>query len=114
LGEVAVGYVAAEKGLMTISAERMERPVLLRDNVMGITHDLSQGGYTFQTNAGTNESRFTLTFATTGISENNRETISNNNPVVYDLQGRQVSNGQLKKGGYIVKDGKKTKKIIMK
>ncbi|MCR5643697.1 MAG: leucine-rich repeat domain-containing protein [Prevotella sp.] len=117
LGEVAVGYVAAEKGLMTISAERMERPVLLRDNVMGITHDLSQGGYTFQTNAGTNESRFTLTFATTGISDAERlndKVEMTNDKLVYDLQGRPVGNGQLKKGGYIVKDGKNTKKIIMK
>jgi hypothetical protein len=55
---------------------------------------------------GTAPEFFTLTFGNdaTGIRDNNRETITNN--CYYDLQGRQIVNGQLKKGLYIV-NGKK-------
>ena len=49
----------------------------------------------------------TLKDAATGIDAtlNNKETIINNN-VVYDLQGRKVTKGQLRPGIYIV-NGKK-------
>ena len=105
--------MAATAGELTISALRMDRPVYLYDNELGITHDLSLGGYTFQTEAGTNESRFILTIdgTPTGISEiENRESV---NSKYYDLQGRRVNGSH--NGCYIVKGSDGTsKKVIRK
>lgn len=116
LGEVSLGYVAATAGVLTISAVRMDRPVYLYDNELGVTHDLSLGGYTFQTEAGSNESRFTLLIdnSTTGIAEIEDERLNNEN-VVYDLQGRHMNSSIQKKGAYIVKGTNgEAKKVIMK
>ena len=60
MGEVRLGYVATKKGELTIEAQRMDQPVLLRDNVMQITHDLSMGGYTFTSEAGAFNDRFVI------------------------------------------------------
>ena len=117
LGDVNVGYTAAAKGLLTIAAVRMDRTVLLYDNVTGITHDLSQGGYSFQTEAGTFESRFTLTFdgSTTGLGGvqemANGKTVNGD---YYDLQGRRIDASALLKGVRIVKDGHRVTKIMNK
>ena len=117
LGDVNVGYTAAAKGLLTIAAVRMDRTVLLYDNVTGITHDLSQGGYSFQTEAGTFESRFTLTFdgSTTGLG--GVEEMANGKTVngdYYDLQGRRTDASASLKGVRIVKDGHRVTKIMNK
>lgn len=59
-GEVRLGYVAKTKGELTIKAERMDQPMLLRDNLLQITHNLSLGEYTFSTEKGTFNNRFML------------------------------------------------------
>ena len=113
-GEVALGYTAATEGLLTISAQRMDRAVTLYDSVMGICHDLAQGDYTFHTEGGTFESRFTLGLGgtITGIDEMASET-AKKQETVYDLQGRRADGSR--NGCYIVKGSNgTTKKVIRK
>lgn len=117
-GEVSLGYVADGNGMLTISATRMDSPVYLRDNELGITHDLSNGAYTFSTEAGTFEGRFTLALAMnstpTGIAEMEKGEL-NNEKVVYDMQGRHIETSAMKKGAYIVKESNgSSKKVIRK
>ena len=59
-GDIRLGYVAKKAGTFTISASRMDMPMVLTDTQMGITFDLSLGSYDFDTQAGTFESRFLL------------------------------------------------------
>lgn len=112
-GQVSLAYYAGQEGFYTIRALRADSEVQLYDAELNKTIDLTQEGYTFhnETTNGVNSSRFTLTFKvkggeSTGISDNNRETI-NNNGSVYDLQGRKTTATQ--KGIY-VKDGHKVVK----
>ena len=60
VGEVPVGYIAKEEGMLTISAPRMDRKMLLLDREMNVTHDLSASDYNFSTKAGTYTNRFVL------------------------------------------------------
>jgi hypothetical protein len=137
MGEVGLGYVATKKGELTISAVRMDQPVLLRDTKLQITHDLTMGDYTFTTEAGTFDSRFVLTpdgsstaigklRELTGVSVMAEEggisfigakgqTVS-----VYSIGGAlmagNVGNGtiSLPKGAYIIKVGTLTSKVIVR
>ena len=59
-GDVKLGYNAPAAGAYTISALRMDKPVLLRDNETQATYDLTNGDYTFASEAGTFDNRFTL------------------------------------------------------
>ncbi len=70
-GSVQLGYRAAKAGEYTIAAQRMDRPVLLYDNVMKTTVDLTQGDYRFTSEAGRHDSRFMLMpdNSTTGIGD---------------------------------------------
>ena len=60
VGEVPVGYIAKEEGMLTISAPRMDCKMLLLDREMNVTHDLSASDYNFSTKAGTYTNRFVL------------------------------------------------------
>ena len=137
MGDVNIGYVAYSKGELTIVATRMDQPVYLRDNVLKITHDLSQGGYTFSTEAGTFNERFTLTIdsSTTSIAKLRKDTgvsvlseqggisflgTDGNVVEVYSVAGvclaSNVSDGflALPIGTYIVKVGQTTSKVIVR
>lgn len=118
MGEVRLGYVAAQNGMLTISVDRMDLPVLLYDKLMNIYHDLSTGGYMFSTDAGTFNDRFVLTVNgnTTAIpqelSPNTQQPTD-----VYSLGGTRVStNGTegLSTGTYVVKQGNVSTKVIVK
>jgi len=71
VGQVPLGYVAVESGELTIATTRMDRALLLRDNATGTVHDLSLGNYTFTTESGTFDNRFTLEVdqTTTGVGD---------------------------------------------
>ena len=136
-GEVRLGYVATKNGELTISAQRMDQPMMLRDTKLQITHDLSLGDYTFTTEAGTFESRFVLTpdgSATavgklrqmTGVSVMADEggisfTGIGGQPVnIYSVGGTllaaNVGDGfvSLPKAAYIIKVGTATTKVIVR
>lgn len=70
-GSVKIGYRAAKAGEYTIAAQRMDRQVLLRDNDLQITFDLTQGDYHFTSDAGEFDNRFMLFIdnSTTGIGD---------------------------------------------
>lgn len=70
-GSVKIGYRAAKAGEYTIAAQRMDRQVLLRDNDLQITFDLTQGDYHFTSDAGKFDNRFMLLIdnSTTGIGD---------------------------------------------
>ncbi len=70
-GSVQLGYRAAKAGNYTLSAARMDKPVLLRDNALNITYDLTNGDYQFSSEAGTFDNRFMLLVdkSATGIAD---------------------------------------------
>lgn len=114
-GEVPLGYVAVKNGELTISAKRMDCPVCLRDNEQNIIHDLSLGGYTFSTEQGSNEQRFTLVMEniSTGIVDINLS-MPNIEHSIYDLQGRRTNSSVGQKGVRLFKDGPKVMKVVEK
>lgn len=135
-GSVQLGYRAKTAGDYTISALRMDQPVLLRDNVMNITHDLSNADYTFSTDAGTFDNRFMLLIdGTTGIADIANGTGVNVMPTanglnlngvdgktvnVYSISGALTATRSesgflnLAKGVYIVEVGKMRAKVMVK
>ena len=136
-GSVQLGFIAKADGDYTISAERMDQPVLLKDNLMNITYDLSNGDYSFSSEAGTFDNRFMLLIdgGATGIADIAKEAGVNIMPStnginltgvdgktvnVYSLSGAlfatRTENGflNLSKGVYIVEVGKMKAKVMVK
>lgn len=136
-GSVQLGFTAKAEGDYTISAERMDQPVLLKDNLMNITYDLSNGDYSFSSEAGTFDNRFMLLIdgGATGIADIAKEAGVNIMPSanginltgvdgktvnVYSLGGAlfatRTENGflNLSKGVYIVEVGKMKTKVMVK
>ena len=85
--------------------------VLLTDRLTGTTVILGDEGYTFESFAGTLNTRFTLQLrSTTGIAE-----IANGSSPdgqCFDLQGRAVAPSQCAKGVTILRQGGVTQKVI--
>ena len=136
-GDIRLGYVAARKGSYTITAPRMDVPVTLVDNELGISFDLSLGGYTFETKKGANDKRFTLRFTddATSILDITEETgvaiglqeggvnlggVENTTVRIYGVNGMLVgeytANGfvSLPSGTYVVTVGQKSAKVNVK
>ena len=112
-GEVMLGFKAPAAGSYTLRAERMDTPVAVKDLVTGITHELANGEYTFESEAGTFENRFVLmaaggTTAINGIQDNSTETES-----VYTLDGKLLPNGSAS-GIHIIRRGNDVQKVITK
>ena len=112
-GEVMLGFMAPAAGSYTLRAERMDTPVAVKDLVTGITHELANGEYTFESEAGTFENRFVLmaaggTTTINGIQDNAAETES-----VYTLDGKLLPNGSAN-GIHIIRRGNDVQKVITK
>lgn len=137
MGSVQLGFTAKKSGTFTISAVRMDQPMLLKDNVAGITIDLTNGDYEFTSEAGTFNKRFLLTpnSSVTSIADVVKKTGVNILPTeegiqingcngknvdVYNLNGAQVassnSDGMLRlpAGIYIVKVNGMSTKVMVK
>lgn len=134
--EVRLGFSAPVDGNYTISAPRMDIRMSLKDKATGTIHDFSNGEYTFQAEAGFNDTRFALvlTKGTTNISEEGIEgldivpenggiRVSGNieQPVnIYNVKGMRVAtlieagNVNLANGTYIVSVGNKNTKVLVK
>ena len=71
MGSVNLGFAVKKSGNYSISASRMDQPMLLQDNETGATYDLTDGDYQFAADAGSYNSRFVLvpTRGTTGIAD---------------------------------------------
>ena len=107
-GEVRIGYKAVAGGSFTIEAQRMDVAVSIKDNVTGDIHNFSEGAYTFTSEVGTFETRFTLLFedAVTGIENVKADDIISAGKKVYDLKGNRV-NPEI--GGVYIVDGVKVR-----
>ena len=136
-GEVKLGFNAPTAGTYTITMQRMDQPMLLRDMLTGRTVSLTDGDYTFDSEAGTFDNRFMLVMdnGTTGIAQLFAETgvsvigadgglyISGANKGevnVYNTAGalvaQQAGNGHtaLPRGAYIVKVNGVSVKVAVK
>lgn len=133
-GVVPIGYTAVSNGYYTIEAARMDTPVFLYDAVNKITHNLEEGSYTFYSDKGTFDRRFSLGIAddeTTGVEnldiEQTVEAVEggilikgNVTANVYNASGMLVAvqNGtgmlQLPAGTYVVCVGENNTKVVVK
>ena len=105
-GEVQLGFVATKKGNLTIAAKRLDKAVVLRDNMTGSIFDLTNGEYTFITEAGTFNDRFVLlTGNVTSISTVKPDNADNNDAPTYTLDGKPVK--EMKANRLYIKDGQK-------
>ena len=137
MGSVKLGFTAKKAGNFTISAKRMDQPMLLQDNQTGATYDLTEGDYQFASNAGTFENRFVLvpSRGTTGIADIVKKTGINIMPTdaginlngvngkkvnIYAADGTMLASRtfdgmlNLMKGVYIVKIGNLSTKVMVK
>lgn len=138
-GYVDLGFVANQKGKYTISAQRMDVPMLLVDDVMETTFDLRNGAYEFSSAKGTFNKRFSLKryeSITTSIKDLTDQigmtfSISDGSISVdgldastrvslYNTAGQQIAtqqgNGTMAAipGTYVISVGKLTAKVIVK
>ena len=137
MGSVKLGFATKKAGNFTISAKRMDQPMLLQDNQTGATFDLTEGDYQFASNAGTFENRFVLvpSRGTTGIADIVKKTGINIMPTdaginlngvngkkvtIYAADGTMLASRtfdgmlNLMKGVYIVKIDNLSTKVMVK
>lgn len=105
-GSVQVGFTAPKAGSYTLKAERMDMPMVLKDAVTGTTHDLKNGEYTFESEAGTFNQRFMLMPAGNATAIETATAAEAESPA-YMLDGRRAEKGAK---GVVVEKGKKVVK----
>ena len=112
-GSVMLGFTAPAAGSYTINMERMDTPVVLKDLLMGTTHNFENGEYSFNTEVGTWENRFMLmplsteATAISTVDSNSDSAIS-----VYSIDGRQLPQSDLPQGVVVMKQNNRTKKVV--
>jgi ribosomal protein L23 len=84
--QVRLGFVASSDGEYTIEAERMDCSMALKDNQTGTIHQLDGKPYTFYSEAGTFDNRFTLMSGAniTSVSANGLDGIDGFNVAAMD------------------------------
>ena len=118
-GYVALGFYAGQDGNYTISSSRCDaEKVFITDNLTGTTTDITDGAYSFSAKAGTDNTRFTLSFVAsdaTAIKEIDKDAIVGKVDI-YSADGKFLGNdaSRLGEGIYIVRQGKKTSKVIVR
>lgn len=137
LGSVSLGFEVQKAGDYTISAIRMDSPMLLKDNLTDAMVDLSTSDYRFTSEAGTFNGRFTLVpnRSTTGIADFAKNTgvsiiptegginfsgVEGKHVSIYSLNGVEIGSTQssgtisLGQGIYIVKMDNTSTKVMVK
>lgn len=137
LGSVSLGFEVQKAGDYTISAIRMDSPMLLKDNLTNATVDLSTSDYRFTSEAGTFNGRFTLVpnRSTTGIADFAKNTgvsiiptegginfsgVEGKHVSIYSLNGVEIGSTQssgtisLGQGIYVVKMDNTSTKVMVK
>ena len=109
-GIVTLGYSVPAQGNYTLAAPRMDTPVAVKDNLTGTIHNFAEGSYTFMSEAGTFEGRFTVIMKAGETSIDKLESTDNGqqSTVIYDAAGRRVE--KMEQGIYI-KDNRKVVKM---
>lgn len=92
---VTMRFKATTAGTYTIAIDHADgifandQTVFLRDNVLGVTHNLNEGAYTFAAEAGTFDSRFEVVYqATLGTDT---PTLTQNQVVVYAADASSIT-----------------------
>ena len=116
-GTLKLGIIFATDGEYTLSAIRNDiGQVILTDHETGIKTDLQKNAYTFEAEAGVNNSRFSISFGggVTGIST--ARTAEAAAKEVYTLDGIKLGNTTdgLQRGVYVVRQGNTTQKVIIR
>ena len=137
LGSVSLGFEVQKAGDYTISAIRMDSPMLLKDNLTDAIVDLSTSDYHFTSEAGTFNGRFTLipNKSTTGIADFVKNTgvsiiptegginfsgVEGKHVSIYSLNGFEIGSTQssgtinLGQGIYVVKMDNISTKVVVK
>ena len=91
-GIVTVGYTAPAQGSYTLAAPRMDAPICIKDNLTGTVHDFSEGSYTFMTEEGTFEDRFTIMMKAGETSIDKAQMTIDNEVPTYNTKGQRVEN----------------------
>lgn len=114
-GIVQLGIYVAKEGTYTFSAQRNSvGNIYLVDNKEGVIINLREQDYTFQSEAGTIEGRFSLCLnangMATGIQDMQEDTTEGAD--LYDLSGKRIS--QTQKGVYVIRKAGKSEKVMVK
>ncbi|MBR1499035.1 MAG: leucine-rich repeat domain-containing protein [Bacteroidaceae bacterium] len=118
-GTVALGFYTGQDGDYTISTSRCDaEKVFITDNLTGTTTDITDGAYTFSAKAGTDNTRFTLSFVSndpTAVREVEKDAIMGKADI-YSVDGKFLGNdaSRLEAGIYVVRQGKKASKVIVR
>lgn len=118
-GLVALGFYAGQEGTYTISVTRCDaEKVFITDNLTGETTEITNSEYTFSAQAGTYNMRFTLSFVSndpTAIQEIDKAGIMSEADV-YSVDGKFLGNdaSRLGAGVYVIRQGKKASKVIVR
>ena len=113
-GIISLGARFGQTGNYTIQLKNNpaeDMSIMLADAETGKQVNLAEEAYSFTAQAGTAESRFTLTIGgdATGINEIVNSNLSDSKSI-YDLQGRKANAQQ--KGIYIIKQNGKSHKVL--
>lgn len=108
-GNVQLGFYAATAGEYTISAIRSDAEVVyLHDNETDNYTDLKSGDYTFTSEAGQNEDRFSLSFYAPALPTSMDALESENSkPSYFTIDGRRISINKAANGVFINSNGHK-------
>ena len=118
-GIIALGFYAGVAGDYTLSLSRCDaEKVFLTDYLTGTTTELTDAPYSFSAGAGTDNTRFTLSFVsgeTTGIKEIGK-VVQIEQTEVYSTDGKFLGTdaSRLGSGIYIVRQGKKVSKVVVR
>lgn len=118
-GYVDLGFYTGTEGSYTISSSRCDaEKVFITDNLTGTTTDITDGAYTFSAKAGTDNTRFTLSFVSndpTAVREVEKDAIMGKADI-YSVDGKFLGNdaSRLEAGIYVVRQGKKASKVIVR
>lgn len=119
---IQLGYYAAYAGEFTLSASRMDTTIMIYDNVEKQYVDLSLGEYTFNTEAGFNNSRFAMCATEkqdtpSSIQDVNMENLTSVS--VYTTTGQTIAENvdfstlHLPAGVYMIKSNNTIFKIVL-
>ncbi|TRW22541.1 T9SS sorting signal type C domain-containing protein [Flavobacterium zepuense] len=90
---VAMGYKAIAAGEFTIALDHFDgvfaqgQDVFIKDNLLNATHNLSEGAYTFTTDAGTFANRFEILYMPQQALDTNEFAFDANSVIVYQKDG---------------------------
>ena len=118
-GFMTLGFYAGAEGTYTITATRCDaKKVYVTDQLMGVTKEITDAPYSFSAEAGTDNTRFVLSFVsgeTTGIQEIGKTALAGQTEV-FSIDGKFLGTdaSRLGTGIYIVRQGKQVSKVVVR